>query len=225
MSNSGFTFRRVREEMIENLLEMGIKDFRVLDVMAQIPRHIFIDEALRSRAYENRSITIGYQQTISQPYIVAKMTELLISHTGGRGHIFKNILELGSGCGYQSAVLSYFSEEVNAIERIKPLVSKSRENLSELKIFNVVVKHGDGYQDWDPDKKYEGIICAAAPRAFPEELLECSLVNSKIVMPIGNSKEQKLLVVTKTTDGFDEEFYDDVSFVPMLPGKSLDGTN
>ena len=156
MSNSGFTFRRVREEMIENLLEMGIKDFRVLDAMAQIPRHIFIDEALRSRAYENRSLTIGYQQTISQPYIVAKMTELLIAHTSGRGHIFKNILELGSGCGYQSAVLSYFSEEVNAIERIKPLVSKSRENLSELKIFNVVVKHGDGYQDWDNKKQYEG---------------------------------------------------------------------
>ena len=98
MSNSGFTFRRVREEMIENLLEMGIKDFRVLDAMAQIPRHIFIDEALRSRAYENRSITIGYQQTISQPYIVAKMTELLIAHTSGRGHIFKDIIELGSGC-------------------------------------------------------------------------------------------------------------------------------
>ena len=190
MSNSGFTFRRVREEMIENLLEMGIKDFRVLDAMAQIPRHIFIDEALRSRAYENRSITIGYQQTISQPYIVAKMTELLIAHTSGRGHIFKDILELGSGCGYQSAVLSHFSEEVSSIERIKPLVTKSRENLSELKIFNVVVKHGDGYQDWDTKKKYEGIICAAAPRAFPEELLKCSEEDSRIVMPIGDSTEQ-----------------------------------
>ena len=225
MSNSGFTFRRVREEMIENLLEMGIKDFRVLDAMAQIPRHIFIDEALRSRAYENRSITIGYQQTISQPYIVAKMTELLIAHTSGRGYIFKDILELGSGCGYQSAVLSHFSEEVSSIERIKPLVTKSRENLSELKIFNVVVKHGDGYQDWDTKKKYEGIICAAAPRAFPEELLKCSVEDSRIVMPIGDSKEQKLLVVTKTKNGFDEEFYDEVAFVPMLPGKSNDGNN
>ena len=225
MSNSGFTFRRVREEMIETLLEMGIKDFRVLDAMAQIPRHIFIDEALRSRAYENRSLTIGYQQTISQPYIVARMTELLISNTQSRGILFKNILELGSGCGYQSAVLSYFAEEIHAIERIKPLVKKSRENLSELKIFNVVVKHGDGYQDWDENKNYEGVICAAAPREFPEDLLSCCKENSKIIMPIGNSDEQKLSVITKLKDSFEEELYDEVAFVPMLPGKSLNGND
>ena len=225
MSNSGFTFRRVREEMIETLLEMGIKDFRVLDAMAQIPRHIFIDEALRSRAYENRSLTIGYQQTISQPYIVARMTELLISNTQSRGILFKNILELGSGCGYQSAVLSYFAEEIHAIERIKPLVKKSRENLSELKIFNVVVKHGDGYQDWDENKNYEGVICAAAPREFPEDLLSCCMENSKIIMPIGNSDEQKLSVITKLKDSFEEELYDEVAFVPMIPGKSLNGND
>ena len=225
MSNSGFTFRRVREEMIETLLEMGIKDFRVLDAMAQIPRHIFIDEALRSRAYENRSLTIGYQQTISQPYIVARMTELLISNTQSRGVLFKNILELGSGCGYQSAVLSYFAEEIHAIERIKPLVKKSRENLSELKIFNVVVKHGDGYQDWDENKNYEGVICAAAPREFPEDLLSCCKENSKIIMPIGNSDEQKLSVITKLKDSFEEELYDEVAFVPMIPGKSLNGND
>ena len=225
MSNSGFTFRRVREEMIETLLEMGIKDFRVLDAMAQIPRHIFIDEALRSRAYENRSLTIGYQQTISQPYIVARMTELLISNTQSRGILFKNILELGSGCGYQSAVLSYFAEEIHAIERIKPLVKKSRENLSELKIFNVVVKHGDGYQDWEENKNYEGVICAAAPREFPEDLLSCCKENSKIIMPIGNSDEQKLSVITKLKDSFEEELYDEVAFVPMIPGKSLNGND
>ena len=225
MSNSGFTFRRVREEMIETLLEMGIKDFRVLDAMAQIPRHIFIDEALRSRAYENRSLTIGYQQTISQPYIVARMTELLISNTQSRGILFKNILELGSGCGYQSAVLSYFAEEIHAIERIKPLVKKSRENLSELKIFNVVVRHGDGYQDWDENKNYEGVICAAAPREFPEDLLSCCKENSKIIMPIGNSDEQKLSVITKLKDSFEEELYDEVTFVPMIPGKSLNGND
>ncbi len=134
MSNSGFTFRRVREEMIETLLDLGIKDFRVLDAISQVPRHIFLDEALWSRAYENRSLTIGYKQTISQPYIVARMTELLISHTNSRGKIFENLLELGSGCGYQSAVLSFFSENVDAIERIKPLVQKSKENLSHIKI-------------------------------------------------------------------------------------------
>ena len=121
MNNSGFTFRRVREEMIENLLNMGIKDFRVLDAISQVPRHLFIDEALWSRAYENRSITIGYKQTISQPYIVARMTELLISHTKDRGKIFNDVLELGTGCGYQSAVLSYFCENIYSVERIKHL--------------------------------------------------------------------------------------------------------
>ena len=167
MSNSGFTFRRVREEMIETLLEMGIKDFRVLDAMAQIPRHIFIDEALRSRAYENRSLTIGYQQTISQPYIVARMTELLISNTQSRGILFKNILELGSGCGYQSAVLSYFAEEIHAIERIKPLVKKSREKLSELKIINVVVS-GGGDGRVGTVRRHRRLACAKLRSCRPE---------------------------------------------------------
>ena len=166
MNSSGFTFRRVREEMIETLLDMGIKDFRVLDAMSQVPRHIFVDNALQSRAYENRSLTIGYKQTISQPYIVAKMTEHLISHTKSRGKIFEKVLELGSGCGYQSAVLSHFCEEVHAIERIKPLVTKARENLSELKIKNVHVV--DNYElcfdhascisiltEWDEFKNYD----------------------------------------------------------------------
>ena len=140
MSNSGFTFRRVREEMIETLLDLGIKDFRVLDAISQVPRHIFLDEALWSRAYENRSLTIGYKQTISQPYIVARMTELLISHTNSRGKIFENLLELGSGCGYQSAVLSFFCENVDAIERIKPLVQKSKENLIHFQISTYVLE-------------------------------------------------------------------------------------
>ena len=225
MSNSGFTFRRVREEMIETLLDLGIKDFRVLDAISQVPRHIFLDEALWSRAYENRSLTIGYKQTISQPYIVARMTELLISHTNTRGKVFENILELGSGCGYQSAVLSFFSEKVDAIERIKPLVNKSRENLSNLKINNVLFKHGDGYEDWDKQKKYDGILCAAAPRAYPNDLVSVLNENAKLVIPVGGSS-QKLNVITKNKDEeIKEEQYDDVSFVPMLAGKSEDGND
>ena len=224
MNNSGFAFRRVREEMIETLLEMGIKDFRVLDAMSQIPRHIFLDEALRSRAYENRSLTIGYKQTISQPYIVAKMTELLISHTNSRGKIFENILELGSGCGYQSAVLSFFSQKVDSIERIKPLVKKSIENLSNLNIENVAFIHGDGYQDWDKKKKYDGILCAAAPRAYPDDLISVLNVNAKLVIPVGGYS-QKLVVISKNINNeIEEKKYDDVSFVPMLAGKSDDGT-
>ena len=225
MSNSGFTFRRVREEMIETLLDLGIKDFRVLDAISQIPRHIFLDEALWSRAYENRSLTIGYKQTISQPYIVARMTELLISHTNSRGKVFENLLELGSGCGYQSAVLSFFSEKVDAIERIKPLVHKSRENLSNLKINNVLFAYGDGYEDWDKQKKYDGILCAAAPRAYPNDLVSILNDDAKLVIPVGGSS-QKLNVITKNKDGeIKEEQYDDVSFVPMLAGKSEDGND
>ena len=225
MSNSGFTFRRVREEMIETLLDLGIKDFRVLDAISQVPRHIFLDEALRSRAYENRSLTIGYKQTISQPYIVAKMTELLISHTKSRGKVFENILELGSGCGYQSAILSFFSEKVDAIERIKPLVQKSKENLSKLKISNVIFKYGDGYQDWDKEKKYDGILCAAAPRQYPNDLIELLGNDAKLVIPVGGSS-QKLKVVTKINDEkIKEDEFDEVSFVPMLAGKSEDGND
>ena len=225
MNSSGFTFRRVRDQMIENLLDLGIKDFRVLDAISQVPRHIFLDEALWSRAYENRSLTIGYKQTISQPYIVARMTELLISHTNSRGKIFENILELGSGCGYQSAVLSFFSEKVDAIERVKPLVRKSRENLSNLKINNVLFKYGDGYQDWDDSIEYDGILCAAAPREYPKDLISILKENAKLVIPVGGS-DQKLNVITKCKDNeIDEGFYDDVSFVPMLAGKSDDGND
>jgi len=225
MNSSGFTFRRVREQMIESLLDLGIKDFRVLDAISQVPRHTFLDEALWSRAYENRSLTIGYKQTISQPYIVARMTELLISHTNSRGKIFENVLELGSGCGYQSAVLSFFSEKVDAIERIKPLVRKSRENLSNLKINNVLFKYGDGYQDWDDSIEYDGILCAAAPREYPKDLISILKENAKLVIPVGGS-DQKLNVITKCKDNeIDESFYDDVSFVPMLAGISDDGND
>ena len=211
--------------MIETLLDLGIKDFRVLDAISQVPRHIFLDEALWSRAYENRSLTIGYKQTISQPYIVARMTELLISHTNSRGKVFENILELGSGCGYHSAVLSFFSEKVDAIERIKPLVQKSRENLSQLKINNVLFKHGDGYQDWDNEKIYDGILCAAAPREYPSDLITILDNDAKLIIPVGGAT-QRLNVITKINDEeINEEKFDDVSFVPMLAGKSEDGND
>ena len=221
MNSSGFTFTRVKDQMIQQLLEMGIKDFRVLDALSQVPRHIFLDEALWSRAYENRALTIGYKQTISQPYIVARMTEHLVSHTSKRGKVLKNVLEIGSGCGYQSAVLSYFEKDVFAVERIKPLVTKSRENLSNLKIRNVIFKHADGFNGWEEDLKFDGIICAAAPRAYPEELLELLEIGGKLVIPVGNEGQQKLFVVTKKSNTENEEIiHEEVAFVPMLPGIS-----
>ena len=221
MSSSGFTFTRVKDQMIQQLLDMGISDFRVLDALSQVPRHIFLDQALWSRAYENRALTIGYKQTISQPYIVARMTEHLIAHTSKRGKVLNKVLEIGSGCGYQSAVLSYFASDVFAVERIKPLVSKSRENLSDLKIRNVIVKHADGFNGWEEDLKFDGIICAAAPREYPEELLELLEIGGKLVIPVGLEGEQKLYVVTKKSDTENEEMiYEEVAFVPMLPGVS-----
>ena len=221
VSSSGFTFTRVKDQMIQQLLDMGISDFRVLDALSQVPRHIFLDQALWSRAYENRALTIGYKQTISQPYIVARMTEHLISHTSKRGKVLNKVLEIGSGCGYQSAVLSYFASDVFAVERIKPLVSKSRENLSDLKIRNVIVKHADGFNGWEEDLKFDGIICAAAPRQYPEELLELLEIGGKLVIPVGLEGEQKLYVVTKKSDTENEEMiYEEVAFVPMLPGVS-----
>jgi len=221
MHSSGFTSSRAKEQMIQLLLEMGIKDFRVLDAISQVPRHVFLDEALWSRAYENRALTIGYKQTISQPYIVAKMTEHLISHTSKRGKVMNKILEIGSGCGYQSAVLSYFAKEICAVERVKPLVLKSRENLRELQIRNILVKHADGFEGWGEDSKFDGIICAAAPRQYPEELMDLLEINGKLVIPVGLEGHQKLYVVTKTSDNEHEEvIYEDVAFVPMLPGIS-----
>ena len=221
MSSSGFTFTRVKDQMIQQLLDMGIKDFRVLDALSQVPRHIFLDQALWSRAYENRALTIGYKQTISQPYIVARMTEHLLSHTSKRGKVLNHVLEIGSGCGYQSAVLSYFANDVCAVERIKPLVAKSRDNLSELKIRNVIVKHADGFNGWEEDLKFNGIICAAAPRQYPEELLDLLEVGGKLVIPVGLEGQQKLYVITKKSETENEEIiHEEVAFVPMLPGVS-----
>jgi len=207
--------------MIQQLLDMGITDFRVLDALSQVPRHIFLDQALWTRAYENRALTIGYKQTISQPYIVARMTEYLISHTSKRGKVLNKVLEIGSGCGYQSAILSYFANDVFAVERIKPLVLKSRENLSELKIRNVIVKHADGFNGWEEDLKFDGIICAAAPRQYPEELLELLEIGGKLVIPVGFEGKQKLYVITKKSETEHEEIvHEEVAFVPMLPGVS-----
>lgn len=225
MSSSGFTSTRAKEQLIELMLEMGIKDFRVLDAMSQVSRHIFLDEALWSRAYENRALTIGYKQTISQPYIVAKMTEHLVSHTSKRGKVLNKVLEIGSGCGYQSAVVSFFANDVLAVERIKPLVLKSRENLASLGVRNVLVKHADGFDMTQSKEKFDGILCAAAPREYPKELLDLLEVEGKLVIPVGLEGKQKLYVITKISESeYDEVVYEDVAFVPMLPGISNGNT-
>jgi protein-L-isoaspartate(D-aspartate) O-methyltransferase len=220
MHSSGFTFSRVREKMLEDLLDLGIKDFRVLDAMNKVKRHIFVDEALHTRAYENIALTIGFKQTISQPLTVARMTEELLKEQKGSTK-FKRLLEIGSGCGYQSAILSHFADEVIGLERIKPLALKSRDNLRTLGIRNVLIKHADGMQDISELGIFDGIICAAAPMIFQDHLLRMVAIGAKIITPVGIAGKQKLHVYTKKDEN-DYSFVelDDVSFVPMLNGLS-----
>ena len=218
---SGFTFKRMKDQMIEALLDDGIKDFRVLDAMSKVERHKFVDEALWSRAYENRSLSIGHRQTISQPYIVARMTELLIQRFAGRGLVMKNVLEIGSGCGYQSAVLAQLSENVLGLERIKPLVRKSRINLLELRISNVKIKHADGFQVANElEQCFDGILCASAPRDIPIELIPLLKKDANLVIPVGSSNQTLTVVTKKSKQNYITEEYDKVSFVPMLGGKT-----
>lgn len=209
----GMTSQRTRDRLIKRLQEMGIQSNTVLDVVKNTPRHIFVDEALASRAYENTALPIGYNQTISQPYIVARMTEALMA-----GGPLKKVLEIGTGCGYQTAILAQVAEKVYSIERIEALLNKARENLYTLKFRNVRLKHGDGNLGWPEYAPYDGIIVAAAPIGIPEALLQQLAINGRLVIPVGSPGYQKLLLITRTDDGFEETQLDMVSFVPLVEG-------
>ena len=209
----GMTSQRTRDRLITRLVEMGIKSRDVLDVIKNTPRHIFVDEALASRAYENTALPIGYNQTISQPYIVARMTEALLE--GGRP---KSVLEVGTGCGYQTAILAQLADKVYSIERIDALVKKARATLTTLKLHNVRLKHGDGNRGWCEYAPFDGILVAAAPTGVPEKLLQQLAVNGRLIIPVGRAGEQKLLLIKRTETGFEEQQLDMVSFVPMLEG-------
>ena len=204
-----------KANLIMKLRSMGISSKNVLSAIEKIPREIFLPPNLKDYAYENNPLPIGFEQTISQPYIVALMTETL-SLKGN-----EVILEVGTGSGYQTSILSILSRRVYSIERIKPLVVKSRENLRELKIRNVLVKHADGFDGWEEDNKFDGIMCAAAPRQYPEELVELLEIGGKLVIPAGIEGQQRLYVITKKSETEHEEsIFEEVAFVPMLPGIS-----
>jgi protein-L-isoaspartate(D-aspartate) O-methyltransferase len=211
----GMTSRRTRERMVNRLIEQGIRNRKVLDVIRDTPRHIFVDEALASRAYEDTALPIGFNQTISQPYIVAKMTELLINKLG---HIRK-VLEIGTGCGYQTAILAQFADHVYTVERILPLQRKAKEHLWELKIKNVSYIHNDGGWGWPEYAPYDGILVSAAPPEIPEALLQQMALSSILVIPIGESGKQELQRVTRTPNGYEVEEFEPVSFVPFLSGR------
>ena len=209
----GMTSQRARNRLVEKLREMGISSPRVLDIIASTPRHIFVDEALASRAYENTALPIGYNQTISQPYIVARMTEALINECQ-----VKSVLEVGTGCGYQTAILAQLVDKVFSIERIDALLARARKSLKDLNLNNVRFLHGDGNQGWEYHAPFDAIIVTAAPTGIPETLLQQLSDDGRMVIPVGISGEQKLLLIRRTDEGFEEQNLDWVSFVPMLEG-------
>ena len=212
-SGIGMTSQRTRARMVERLRAEGIADEAVLEVMGSIPRHIFVDEALESRGYEDSALPIGFGQTISSPYIVARMTELLLS---GQEKLGK-VLEIGTGCGYQTAILSKFCQELYSIERIAPLLEKARANLRALKINNVKFKHSDGNNGLAVVGPFDGILMAAAATRVPTALKEQLAVGGRLIIPMGTA-EQYLYVIERSTKGYSETKYEPVRFVPLIPG-------
>ena len=208
----GMTSQRTRMRLIDRLRSQGISDESALDAMGETPRHLFVDEALAHRAYEDTALPIGFNQTLSQPYIVARMTELALQN--GKP---KRVLELGTGSGYQSAVLARVASEVFSIERIKPLLDKARQRLRALKARNVRCKHGDGFEGWAEFAPFDVILGAAAPETLPENLLSQLAPGGVLLLPVGGSS-QKLIQVTLTDDGFEQTVVEDVFVVPMLEG-------
>ena len=214
----GMTSARTRVRMVERLREQGIRDEAVLSAMTAVPRHIFVEEALAIRAYEDSPLPIGSGQTISQPYVVARMTELL--RAGGK---LQRVLEVGTGCGYQTAVLAHLADEVYTVERVATLVAKARRNLRALKLDNVRIKHGDGSMDLGEDLEIEGIMVTAAATQIPTALLRYLKTGGRMVLPLTGRDEdlrgvQRLTVIDKAPDGLREQAYDAVRFVPLLPG-------
>lgn len=209
----GMTSQRTRQRLVDRLREAGIKDERVLAQIYAMPRHIFVDEALASRAYEDTPLPIGFSQTISSPYIVARMTELV---RNGRPQLDR-ILEIGTGCGYQTAILARFSKEVYSIERIEALLSKARARLRELRVTNVRFKHGDGSFGLPEAAPFDGIVVTASALETPPELVAQLAPGGRLVFPKGQD-EQRLFLVEQTEQGTAETMLEPVKFVPLLPG-------
>jgi len=209
----GMTSARTRNRLVERLRAGGIRDERVLERILAVPRHIFVDEALASRAYEDTALPIGYGQTISQPFIVARMTEALLKDLpGGR------ILEIGTGCGYQTAVLAPLVEEIYTIERLAPLMTRARQRVRELGIGNVRFRRADGWAGWPKYGPYDGILVAAAPERVPEALLAQLAPGGRLVLPVGSARRQELVAIVHREDRYEQLSLGPVSFVPLVAG-------
>ncbi len=209
----GMTSQRTRDRMVERLREQGIGDERVLAAMGFVPRHLFVDEALATRAYEDTALPIGFEQTISQPYVVARMIETLQN-----GRDLGRMLEVGTGCGYQAAVLAQVCKDVFSIERIAGMLERARANLRPLRISNLRLTHGDGYLGLPEAAPFDSIIVAAAAPKVPMALIEQLAPNGRMILPIG-SAEQSLCLIERTAAGYTETWLDPVRFVPLRVGK------
>ncbi len=212
LTGIGMTSQRTRARMVERLREQGIRDTRVLRAMDLVPRHIFIEQALANRAYDDTALPLGFGQTISQPYVVARMIEILIA-----GRELGKTLEIGAGCGYQAAILGVLSKQVFAVERIAPLLARARDNLKQLKLSRIRLKHADGNLGLPEAAPFDTIILAAAAADVPRNLLEQLAPGGRLVMPLGRA-EQVISLVERGESGFVETRFDAVRFVPLLPG-------
>lgn len=209
------TSARTRERLVQRLGETGITSLAVLERIRSVPRHLFVDEALASRAYEDSALPIGLGQTISQPWVVALMTQALIA---GCDLPLKKVLEVGTGCGYQTAVLSPFVRQIFTIDRIGSLQQAARTRLNQLGFDNIRYRHGDGFKGWPGQAPFDGIIVAAAPGEIPPALLDQLTVGGRLIIPVGPTGEQDLIRMTRTANGFVREKLSRVSFVPLVEG-------
>lgn len=212
-SGIGMTSQRTRMRMVERLRGEGIRDEVILAAMGEVPRHIFVDEALASRAYEDMALPLGFGQTISSPYTVARMLELMRS-----GGALDKVLEIGTGCGYQAAVVSRLAREVYSMERLAPLLTKARRHLRDARAHNVRVRIADGQLGWPEHAPYDGIVVAAAATHVPQALLDQLAVGGKIIIPLTHQAKQSLHVIERTAQGYVDRKVEDALFVPLLPG-------
>jgi len=213
----GMTSARTRERLVRRLAKHGITNHYILDRIRAVPRHLFVDEALQSRAYEDSALPIGQGQTISQPYVVALMTQALLDDDGEIRPLGK-VLEVGTGCGYQTAILSGLVDQIFTIERIRGLMRSARTRLAELGFTNIRFRHGDGMRGWPGQAPFDGILVAAAPAGVPDQLLDQLAVGGRLIIPVGPPGRQELIRITRTPDGLQQENLCAVSFVPLLEG-------
>jgi len=207
------TSQGTRDRLVQRLRDDGIKDERVLKAMATIPRHVFVDEALSSRAYEDSALPIGQSQTISQPWVVAQMTQVLMD--GGSP---EKVLEIGTGSGYQAAILAGLVPQVFTVERIEKLLKLARRRFHRLRLKNIYTRHADGHLGWPSQAPFDGIVVTAAGAEIPPELLQQLKVGGILVIPVERQGAQRLLSIRRTETGFEEKDLGGVIFVPLLSG-------